>query len=558
MSKIEIQLFMASLVPHSAILGVKFARHLVRRASFHYTKTFIEQIALLTPAQAVDVLFQNQALTLNLPYDPQPTTAPDGFWTESTANPNTFLGQQRKASIVSAWWWYNAINSPTIKYKMSHFLSTRFTVEKSNGAGTATEFYDHIRLLLHYAYGNYKTLAKKMTLDNSMLEYLNNTTNNKNSPNENYAREFFELFTIGKGEQIAPGNYTNYTEADIVQAAKVLTGFKRQVLRNVIDIDTSLPKGFNNFNQHATTNKVFSSAFNNTTITAATNATGMDAELESFVNMIFNKEATAKNICRKLYIYFVKGTISSEVEQDIIIPLATELITNNYELMPTVKKLLSSTHFYDLDDSNALDENIGAIIKSPLQQLSEITTYLQATLPIPTTQPTEFYINFWNNFVHNTYFASSNLLPFDPENVAGHPAYYQAPEYDKSWISAATLIARYRLGESLLEGKNKISTNANTIGRINISLVIKNGGLISNVNDPNILVKELCDALFAQEPNTDRVNYFKNQFLLQGIEDYNWTNAWVTYLANNNNALVEPRLKLLVSKILSAPEAQIF
>ena len=64
---------------------------------------------------------------------------------------------------------------------MSHFLSTRFTVEKNNGAGTSTEFYDHIRLLLYYAYGNYKTLAKKITLDNSMLLYLNNTTNNKNS-----------------------------------------------------------------------------------------------------------------------------------------------------------------------------------------------------------------------------------------------------------------------------------------------------------------------------------------------------------------------------------------
>ncbi|MFY7810719.1 MAG: DUF1800 family protein, partial [Flavobacterium sp.] len=442
---------------------------------------------------------------------------------------------------------------------MSHFLSTRFTIEKSNSAGTSSEFYDHLRLLLHFAYGNYKTLAKKITLDNSMLEYLNNTTNNKNSPNENYAREFFELFTIGKGEQIAPGNYTNYTEADIVQAAKVLTGFKRQVLRNVVDTETSLPKGFNNFNQHATTNKVFSSAFNNTTISSATNATEMDTELDNFVNMIFAKEATAKNICRKLYIYFVKGTITNEVEQDIITPLATELMANNYELMPTVKKLLSSTHFYDLDDSNPVDENIGAIIKSPLQQVSEIVTYLQAILPNPTTQPTEFYINFWNNFVHNTYLASSNMIPFDPENVAGHPAYYQAPDYDKTWISAATLIARYRLGESLLEGRNKIANNnANIIGKINIALVIKNGGLISNANDPNILVKELCEALFAQEPNNDRINYFKNQYLLQGVEDYNWTNAWVTYLANDNNSIVEPRLKLLVAKILCAPETQIF
>lgn len=550
---------MASLLPHNQVLGKKFARHLVRRASFHYTKAFIDQIALLTPAQALDLLFQDQALTIALPYDPLPTTAPDGFWTESTALPNTFLAQTRKTSLVTCWWWYNAINSPTIKYKMSHFLSTRFTVEKNNGAGTSTEFYDHVRLLMYYAYGNYKTLAIKMTLNNSMLNYLNNTTNNKNAPNENYAREFFELFTIGKGPQIADGNYTNYTEADIVQAARVLTGFKRQVSRATIDSTTGIPKGVNTYNQHYNTgNKIFSSAFNNTSITSATNADGMDVELDTFVNMVFNKIATAQNICRKLYIYFVKANITPEVEQDIIVPLAQELYNNNYELMPTVKKLLSSLHFYDLDDTNATDENIGAIIKSPLQQISEICTYLQATFPSVTTQQQFFWSNFWNNFVHNSYLNGSNMLPFDPESVAGHLAYYQAPDYDKSWISAATIIPRYRVGESLLDGLNRISGNANIYTKINISSVIKNGGLISNASDANVLVKELCDALFGQEPSVERINYFKTQFLINGSSDASWTTAWNSYVANNVNTVVEPRLKLLVTKLLSAPESQVF
>ena len=58
-----------------------------------------------------------------------------------------------------------------------------------------------------------------------MLRYLDNTENNATNPNENYAREFLELFTILKGPQISEGNYTNYTELDIQQAAKVFTGF---------------------------------------------------------------------------------------------------------------------------------------------------------------------------------------------------------------------------------------------------------------------------------------------------------------------------------------------
>jgi uncharacterized protein (DUF1800 family) len=549
---------MASLNPNTNVLGIAFAKHLLKRATFSYTKPLVDQFAALTPQQALDLLLQDSPLVLPIPYDPLPSSAPDGFWTESTALPTSFGSQTRKASIVAGWWWYNAIQTPTLKYKLSHFLSTRFTVEKSNGAGTSTEFYDHIRLHLFYAFGNYKTLAKKVTVDNSMLLYLNNTANNKNSPNENYAREFLELFTIGKGPQIAAGNYTNYIEADIVQAARVLTGFKRKNDRSVIDPVTGIPKGYNLFSQHHLSPKVFSSAFNNTTINPATDDISMDVELNDFVEMVFNQMATAKNICRKLYIYFVKGTITPEVETDIITPLAQLLYTSNYELVPTVRKLLESQHFYDLDDSNASDETIGAIIKSPLQQVSEICTYLQATIPNPTTDPLNFYNQFWIKFVHDTFLTGSNMVLFDPENVAGHLAYYQAPEFDRSWISSSTLIARYRLGESLLDGFNRISGNANTAAKINISTVIQNGGLISNASDPVALTTELCNAVFAQNPDVDRIAYFMNSFLLQGSVNYYWTDAWNTYLTSANNSVVEPRLKLLVSKLLSAPESQIF
>ena len=549
---------MASLNPNTNALGTAFAKHLLKRATFSYTKPLVDQFAALTPQQALDLLLQDSPLVLPIPYDPLPTSAPDGFWTESTALPTSFGSQSRKASIVAGWWWYNAIQTPTLKYKLSHFLSTRFTIEKSNGAGSATEFYDHIRLHLFYAFGNYKTLAKKVTVDNSMLLYLNNTANNKNSPNENYAREFLELFTIGKGPQIAAGNYTNYTETDIVQAARVLTGFKRKNDRSVIDPVTGIPKGYNLFSQHHLSPKVFSSAFNNTTINPATDYISMDVELNDFVEMVFNQMATAKNICRKLYIYFVKGNITPEVETDIITPLAQLLYTSNYELVPTVRKLLESQHFYDLDDSNAADETIGAIIKSPLQQVSEICTYLQATIPNPTTDPLNFYNQFWIKFVHDTFLTGSNMILFDPENVAGHLAYYQAPEFDRSWISSSTLIARYRLGESLLDGFNRISGNANTAAKINISTVIQNGGLISNASDPVALTTELCNAVFAQNPDVDRIAYFMNSFLLQGSVNYYWTDAWNTFLTSANNSVVEPRLKLLVSKLLSAPESHIF
>ena len=111
--------------------------------------------------------------------------------------------------------------------------------------------------MFQYTTGN-SNLRKKMTMDNLMLIYLNNTTNNKNSPNENYAREFFELFTIGKGPQIGPGDYTNYTEDDVITAAKLLTGFKSSARGTVIDPDTGLSTGRTVFNQHDTSDKTFS------------------------------------------------------------------------------------------------------------------------------------------------------------------------------------------------------------------------------------------------------------------------------------------------------------
>ncbi len=549
---------MASLATHELPLGSVYAKHLLRRATFVYTKKLVNQFALLTPTQALDLLLQETPLPLNLPYDPLPTGTPDGFWTESAASPGSFAGQSRKAGIVAGWWWYNAINTATLKFKMSHFLSTRFTVEKSNSAGTATDFFDYIRLVQYYALGNYKTLAKKITLNNSMLQYLNNTANTKTAPNENYAREFLELFTIGKGETTLPGNYTNYTEADIVLAAKILTGVKRQINRSVIDAETRIPCGYYDIAKHDTTTKVFSGAFSNTAITGGTTAATIDVELDNFIAMIFGKIATAKHICRKIYLYFVKGTITSDVETDIIEPLAQQLFSNGYEMAPIIRKLLESKHFYDLDDSNSNDETIGGIVKSPIQLISEVCTYLKATIPDPNTNPLAFYNTFWWNFVHNSFLAGSNMILFDPDNVAGHPAYHQAPDYDKNWIASSTLIARYRAGESMLDGFNRIAGNNSIAAKINISSVIKNDGLISNASDAYILTSELCQALFAQAPDASRINYFMNSFLLQGREAYYWADAWQSYLSTNNNSVVESRLKLMVTKILSAPESQIF
>lgn len=545
---------MASLLPFSSSLDLRKAKHLLRRATFNFNKEQLQTFVGMSATAAVNSLTTAVTNTLPEPYDPLPRNNPDGFWTSSTKNPNAFSSQTRKRSMVTGWWWHNALQQTTLKHKLSFFLHTCFTVGKDSGVGAATYFYDHLNLLDFYAFGNLKTLAKKITLDNGMLAYLDNTRNNKNNPNENYAREYLELFTILKGEQIGEGNYSNYTEVDIQQAAKVFSGFKKRSDRSDVDPDTRIPMGYININQHNTTDKTFSHAFSNTIITGKNTREGAFEELDDFVEMVFNQPETAKSYCRKLYRYFVKSDVNQEVEEDIITPLAQILLDHNYDLLPVVTTLLSSEHFYDVDDLDATDNIIGSIIKSPLQLLSEICTMFELAYPNPTTRAYFFYRNFYTNFIHNSYFKATGMTFFDPESVAGYPAYYQEPGFDRNWFSSNTLIGRYRLIESLIEGRDLIKSG-NINAKIDSVLFVKKN--IDNASDPNLLVSEIADLLYPEQINTDRIDSFKSFLVDKGFPDYYWTDAWNDYLNNDDDLVVRTRLNALIIAMVNAAEFQL-
>ncbi len=545
---------MASLNPLGTNLDLRKAKHLLRRASFNFSKEQLDTFVGMSAAQAVNSLMAVSPNALPEPFDPLPTEAPDGFWTSSAELPNSFSGQGRKRGVITAWWWYNAMNQISLKHKLSFFLHTCFTVGKDDGVGAATYFYDYMRLMEFYAFGNIKTLAKKITLDNGMLDYLDNTQNNKSNPNENYAREYLELFTILKGEQIGAGNYTNYTEIDIQQAAKVFSGFKIQADRSAIDPDTGIPMGYINFNQHDTNNKTFSAAFNNQVITGKSIDTEIFDELSDFVDMVFNQPETAKAYCRRLYRYFVKSKWTEEVETDIITPLAQILINNDYEILPVVETLLSSEHFYDADDSDATDEILGSIIKSPLQLLSEICSMFSVTFPSPTTDALNYYNNFFYRFIHNSFFKASGMDFFNPDDVAGYPAYYQEPDFDRYWFSSNTIIGRYKLIESLIEGKNTIASG-NIYASLDTVLFVKNK--IANASDPNLLVSEMADLLYPESIDADRIAYFKTFLVDEGFPDYYWTGVWNQYLNTNDDLTVKTRLDALVMAMINAAEFQL-
>ncbi|MCR9290983.1 MAG: DUF1800 domain-containing protein [Bacteroidetes bacterium] len=238
----------------------------------------------------------------------------------------------------------------------------------ANDLSNDWQIFEHERLCQFYALGNMKTFAYKMTLDHQMLRFLDNNLNKKGQPNENYAREFLELFTILKGEQIGGGNYTNYTEEDIAETARVLTGFTTSNFANK-DPDTGLSTGRALFNNQDIGNKQFSDAFQNQIILGATSQADMFRELQDFVDMVFNQKETARAYVRRLYQFFIHDIITKEIESDIIQPLADQFYNNGYELKPIMEILLKSKHFYDEDDSDNSDNIIGGKIKSPLDLL---------------------------------------------------------------------------------------------------------------------------------------------------------------------------------------------
>ena len=538
------------LTPYVQPLGLRKAKHLLRRATFNYSKSVIDTISLMSPSEALSFLTSDEGYIISEPFDYQN----DGYWTSSSELPNSFSTQDKKRAYVGAWWWYNAINQTTIKHKLTYFLFTSFTVSNNSNAGASTYFFDYLRLLDFYALGNFKTLAKKITLDNAMLEYLNNTDNYANNPNENYAREFLELFTILKGPQIGVDNYTNYTELDVQQAARVLTGFRKMNDRSIIDEDTNLPKGWNDISKHDTANKVFSDAFNNNEIIGQETEEGMNQELNDFVDMIFDKQETARAYCRKLYRFFVKSEWNDEVESEIIEPLSQQLINDNYDILPTVTTLLSSKHFFDQADEIDNDEIVGAIVKSPLQLVNEVITFFQIPIPDSNTNAEEYYGKFFRKFLHNSFFASSGMDFFNPEAVAGFPANYQEPDFDRHWFTSSTIIARYKLIESLITGKNKIFPNANIFTQIDtVAFVAENIDNPSNIND---LVTELANYLFPEFIDLDRVQYFVD-VVLEDYEDYYWTGAWNMYINDGDDVIVRTRLNSLITSMVNASEFQL-
>ena len=553
---------MYSLEPFTGPLGRANARHLLARATFGPTQKQINDIALLTVDEAIDLLFIEGEAPL-----PPVDVATGADWV--SPKPNEDNSNDSLLNEFYKTWHLELMRTGgvNVRERIVWFLHAHLPVSLSKVPWSVPVYYQN-KLYRHYAFGNFKTMFTKLVMDNAMLWYLDNTLNQASDPNENFAREMLELYTIGKGPQIAPGDYTNYTEEDVRQAARVLTGY-------IVDFeftnydpdllpDTVIAQGYVYTGNtelallHDAGTKVFSDKFQNTEISPNEVVSGfatVDAtkdELDQLMTMIFNQEETARFLVRKIYRLFVYYKISDDVEQDIIIPLAQTFIENDYSISEVLKRLFKSQHFYDMDSSSTSDNHIGAIIKSPVDLLMGLVKFFQIDFPTN-------LLNLYQLYAYDKLMSFLQIMGISfyyPSDVAGFSAYFQEPNYPRNWITSTNLAYRYYLVWPFLEGiKNDEGL---VLAQLNMVEWVNNPENISDVADATVLVRELTDGLLATSLPDERFNYFLNTIFLQNFPLYYWTNEWANYVNTGDETTVKQLLDNLIWSLMQSPEVQLF
>ncbi|RYZ00051.1 MAG: DUF1800 domain-containing protein [Chitinophagaceae bacterium] len=250
---------------------------------------------------------------------------------------------------------------------------------------------NNAQLLLHvlrtHALGNFRTLLTQVSQSAAMMLYLNAQQNRKGHPNENFAREVMELFTLGRG---------NYTEKDIQEAARAFTGWR-------VEADGSF--GFKDSEHDGSSKTIFGK-------TGAWKG-------EDVLGFLLDRRETAVHLTRKLYKFLVSDTPSEPRVQQ----LADVFYKSGYEISALLDAIFTAPWFYET-------ELLGARIKSPIELLAGI----RRTIPL-TLENEEYYLLLQRVLGQTLFY---------PPNVAGWPG-------GRTWIDSTTLPARMRLPGLLRE-----------------------------------------------------------------------------------------------------------
>ncbi len=292
--------------------------------------------------------------------------------------------RQQERDLNIAWINKMSVTDAVLQEKMTLFWHNHFAC-RSNNALFAQQLNNIHRT---NALGNFRTMLFQVAESPAMLQFLSNQQNQKNHPNENFAREVMELFTIGRG---------NYTETDIKESARAFTGY-----------------GFNKDGEFVL--RKFAHDDGQKTFLGKTgNFTG-----EDIMNILLEKKETAYFICNKLYKYLVNDVPDGAH----VSAMADVFYKGNYEIKPLLEFVFTSNWFYD-------DKNSGNLIKSPVELLVGLSRLFYITYSKP-----EALLQFQRALGQELFY---------PPNVAGWPG-------GRNWIDSSSLMYRLKIPSTVLDG----------------------------------------------------------------------------------------------------------
>jgi uncharacterized protein (DUF1800 family) len=275
-------------------------------------------------------------------------------------------------------WLDEMVNSGAqLREKMSLFWHGHFACRNLN------IYYQQLLLdeIRKHALGNFADLLRGVSKSAGMLNFLNNQQNKKQHPNENFAREVMELFTMGRG---------HYTEQDVKEAARAFTGWGANIKGEFV---------FRSF-LHDAGEKIFLGKKGN-------------FDGDDILHIILEQPPTAAFITRKIYTYFVNET----VDEEIVSHLSRSFYESHYDIKKLLREIFTSDWFYD-------EKNIGCRIKSPV----ELLVGIRRTLPMQLEDAS----------IQILLEKTLGQLLFYPPNVAGWPG-------GQTWIDSSTLMLRLRI-----------------------------------------------------------------------------------------------------------------
>ncbi len=392
------------------------AAHLIERAGFGATPVEIARVAAMTPERAVNSLVNYETIDASAlkPFDesgiwdpgmdPFPPSRAEAVrhareHGEGLGEKVLAPGTQRRLQPVvdkffysltannietqrlGLWWANRMIASPRpLEEKLTLFWHGHFATGQ-NKVRDYRMMLQQNRMLRANASGTLRDLLVGILKDPGMLVYLDNGENVKSHPNENFGRELLELFSMGVG---------NYSERDVREAARAFTGWTNDVLTYKFDTE-----------QHDFGEKTFLGR------TGPLNG-------EDIIDTILAQPVTGEYVAGKLYRYFVRDEISSDVKAD----LGRSFRASGYQIKPLMRRMLLSKDFYSTP-------SVATQIKSPVHLV--VSTYKKMGLREIPTIP---------DFGRMTGGLGQTL--FEPPNVAGWAG-------GRTWITPATLLQRGNL-----------------------------------------------------------------------------------------------------------------